>query len=164
MLIFQQLHADYETESKSFLAILVSSSYAITSPAYRCVSNLNNQKRAFNPNSFTLSLSFRASYASGTKVYSGDFTDPSAKQHKVTKVVSNGLVSIMRICPLVSLIENVPFVIDLQRAYLFDVNTDAQVVFYKRSTRVRNKPCTGGDWRDMGHLFQGGKANPFKNL
>jgi hypothetical protein len=106
-----------------------------------------------------ISLSFRASYASGTKVYSGDFTDPSATQHKVTKVVSNGLVSIMRICPSVSSIENVPFVIDLQRAYLFDVNTDAQVVYYKRSTRVRNK-----HWREMGDLFQGGKANPFKNL
>jgi hypothetical protein len=73
-------------------------------------------------------------------VYSGDFTDPSAMQHKVTKVMSNGLVSIMKICPLVTSIENVPFVMDLQHAYLFDVNTDAQVVYYKRSNKVSKNP------------------------
>ena len=147
------------------MAILVSSSYAITSPAYRCVCNLNNKKSNLLYILLLKSILYRASYASGTKVYSGDFTDPSATQHKVTKVMSNGLVSIMKICPLVTSIDNVPFVIDLQRAYLFDVNTDAQVVYYKRSTRVRKQPCTGllaGS--RCGVLVQGGKANPFKNL
>lgn len=81
---------------------------------------------------------YRASYASGTKVYSGDFTNPQATvKHKVTKVSTNGLVSVLTLCPFVTSIENLPVVFNPVTAYQFNENTDADVVFYKRSTKVR---------------------------
>jgi hypothetical protein len=72
-------------------------------------------------------------------VYSGDFTNPAAAvQHKVTNVMSNNMITILKLCPYVTSIDNMPVVLDQSTAFSFNANVEAKVLFYKRGTAVRH--------------------------
>jgi hypothetical protein len=82
-------------------------------------------------------LLFSDGFQNQTKVYSSNFLDPATRLvHTVKQVVTNQAISLLRICPSVTRIDNEPVTFSFD---YFDTSTEnltAEVIYYDRTAMV----------------------------
>lgn len=76
-------------------------------------------------------------YQNDTKVYSGNFLDSSARQtHTVKNVTTNGIVSLLQICPSVAWMVNEPVTFNFDYVEPLFENITAEVIYFDRTAMV----------------------------